>query len=440
MCPKVLAQVRAATRLEVQQLGSCVGVTHLILRNGRCVFSHSDGWANKKLGTKFRPNTICRLHGATKAIVCAALMTLVEQGKVKLDDPITKHMPFSERVAAGRAGASRPARAPATVRHLLTMTAGLRYTDCPAYKSVIAGVRKGRISDLAGFCEALAGIPLQSEPGAVYDYSFCTDFVGRLCEVVSGMSLEAFVKKSILKPLGMKDTHFVLPTHKRGRVAALYKLEEVRPPAKRRRGAAAAPAQRFRAVEWDHPDSAPGITSSGGGVLSYKDPGLWGTARDYARFCQLLIDGGLAPGSGRRILKASTARACWTDGLAVLSDGTGRLASWNVDDTEGPPWEGASWDRCGWSPLSTLLQLKGPLRPGGPAAKGRLGHTMGVGGGGGVYWLADAGRRVVALSFQQCFDGGRAEDDGLGPPGNDCVDLAVKAVDEGKRGRKRPRE
>jgi len=401
----------------------------LMLRNGRCVFSCSDGWANKKQGTKFGPSTICRLHGATKALVCAAFMTLVEQGKVKLDDPVAKYMAFSERVAVGKGKSTRPVRVRPTVRHLLTMTAGLRYTDCPAYKSAMAGVRNGRISNLGAFCDALAKAPLQSEPGAWYEYSFCSDVVGRLCEVVSGMSLESFVRKSILDPLGMKDTHFVLPAGKRNRVAALYNCEEV-PSAKRGRGAE---GLRYQPIEWDHPESSPGITSSGGGILSYKDHGMWGTARDYAHFCQMLLDGGLAPGTGRRVLKASTVRACWTDGLEALADRRGRVTNWNVDDTDGPPWEGGSWDRCGWSPLSTLLQLSGPLRPGGKKAAARRGHAMGVGGGGGVYWLVDARRRVVAMSFQQSFEGAREEDDGLGPPGNDCVDMALKAVDEGRK-------
>eukprot|EP00928_Gymnodinium_smaydae_P045505 TRINITY_DN30331_c0_g1_i1.p1 TRINITY_DN30331_c0_g1~~TRINITY_DN30331_c0_g1_i1.p1 ORF type:complete len:454 (-),score=69.74 TRINITY_DN30331_c0_g1_i1:65-1426(-) len=418
--PKVLGKIRKATRMEVRELGSCAGVTHLILRNGRCVFSCSDGFANVKSCTKFSPRTICRLHGATKALVCAAFLTLLERNEVKLDDPVSKYIAFSDRVAVGSGAATRPAKVRASLRHLLTMTAGLRYTDCPAYRGVIRGVRQGKIQSLAAFCDALAKAPLQSEPGEVYEYSFCTDVIGRVCEVVSGQSLEQFVRERLLDPLDMKDTHFNLPARKRSRVAALYKCEQSSA-AKRRKG------QLYTPVLWDHPDSAPSISSSGGGILSYKDPGMWGTAQDYARFCQMLLSGGRAPGTGRQVLKPSTVQACWRDGLAPLADRHGRVTNWNVDDTQGPPWEGGSWDRCGWSPLSTLLQLQGPLRKG----PGRKAHTMGVGGGGGVYWLVDARRQLVALSFQQSFEGARPEDDGRGPPGNDCVDLAVEAVDAG---------
>lgn len=418
----MLGKIRKATRMEVRDLGSCAGVTHLILRNGRCVLSYSDGWADLKLRTKFGPGTICRLHGATKALVCASFLTLVERREVNLDDPVSKYIRFSERVASGSGKAGRAVKVKPTLRHLVTMTAGLRYTDCPAYRSIIADVRRGKIADLAAFCDALAEVPLQSEPGTVYEYSFCTDVLGRICEVASGQSLEQFVRDRLLDPLGMKDTHFKLPEHKRRRVAALYQCKAVSA-AKRGRG------QPYKPVLWDHPDSAPGICSSGGGMLSYKDHGMWGTARDYARFCQMLLDGGRAPGTGRQVLRAATVRSCWNDGLAPFANRRGHVGNWNVDDTEGPPWEGGSWDRCGWSPLSTLLQLCGPLRGGGAPA--RRAHTMGVGGGGGVYWLADARRRLVALSFQQSFEGARPEDDGRGPPGNDCVDLAIQAVDEG---------
>jgi len=415
---KGLQKIRAATRLEVRQLGSCVGVTHLVLRNGRCIFSCSDGLADISKRSKFGLRTICRLHGATKALVCAAFLTLVEERKVKLDDRVAKYVSFSERVATSQS--TRPAKVKPTLQHLLTMTAGLGYTDCSAYKHIIRDVRKGKISDLASFCDALATAPLQSEPGTRYEYSFCTDVLGRVCEVVSGQKLEDFVRERILKPLGMMDTHFELPPAKRKRLAALYKCK-ASPKASGKR-------KLYAATLFDHPDTAPGINSSGGGMLSYKDHGMWGTARDYAQFCQMLLDEGRAPRTGRQVLQPKTVRACWKDGLVPFADIRGRVPNWNVDDTLGPPWEGGSWDRCGWSYLSTLLQLEGTLRPSAPA---RRAHSMGVGGGGGVYWLVDAKRKMVALSFQQSFEGPRPEDDGLGPPGNDCVDTAIQAVDAG---------
>merc|ERR1719356_971071 len=148
------------------------------------------------------------------------------------------------------------------------------------------------------------------EPGEMHDYSFCTDIVGRLCEVISGQSLEEFVTQRLLEPLGMEDTHFKLPRSKQSRVATIYACHDTTP-AQRRQG---------------HPDNvmkpfveygavAKGIMSAGGGVLSYLEPGMWSTAQDYARFCLMIMDGGVTPG-GTRILQASTCKSLWTDSLA----------------------------------------------------------------------------------------------------------------------------
>jgi CubicO group peptidase (beta-lactamase class C family) len=304
------------------------------------------------------------------------------------------------------------------------MTAGLKDTDCPAYADVVTAVRRGKVKTLAAYCDALAMVPLQSEPGTCYEYGLSIDFIGRICEVVSGKDLDKFMKEELLDPLGMKDTHFALPRRKLSRVALLYKCKATKKKSKRNC------SMPYTPVPWDHPDSAPGIFSAAGGALSYKDAGMWSTARDYARFCQMLLDDGMSL-DGTRILRASTVRKIWSDGLAPFADKRGRVGNWHVDDTQGPPWEGGSWDNCGWSLISTLLQLKGAFRKSGPPRKA---YAMGIGGGGGVYWLVDAKRKLVAISFSQSFDGGRAENDGLGPPGNDCIDLAVAAVDEGSSG------
>mmetsp|Transcript_44824 Transcript_44824/g.88706 ORF Transcript_44824/g.88706 Transcript_44824/m.88706 type:complete len:231 (-) Transcript_44824:31-723(-) len=229
------------------------------------------------------------------------------------------------------------------------------------------------------------------------------------------------MRREFLEPLGMKDTHFLLPKAKRPRVALLYKCDET---SVRKRNCR--DSKPYTPVPWDHPHSAPGIFSSSGGALSYKDSGLWSTAHDYAHFCQMLLDGGLAL-DGTRVLRASTVRTIWSEGLAPFADKKGRLDNWNVDDTEGPPWEGGSWDKCSWSLINTLVQLKGAI---GSSRRPRAAHAMGVGGGGGVHWLIDKTRQLVAISFQQSFEGGRPENDGRGPSGINCEDLAVAAVDE----------
>lgn len=425
MSRAVLSKVRSGTRLEVRQLGSIAGAAHIVLRRGRCALALADGWADRERGKRFRLDSLCRLHGSTKSLVAAAFLTLVDDGLVSLDDPVQKYTPFSDRVAVGKVG-SRPARSKATLRHLLTMTAGLSYTDCPAYAKVIAEVRRGKITDLAAFCDALAAVPLQFEPGTQHWYSFCTDIIGRVCEVVSGQNLDTFMAQRLCRPLGMRDTHFVVPRAKLSRCAVLYECR-ARSKAASRGGMAYRPVRWIRSTE----GSAPGIMAAGGGILSYLDAGMWGTARDYAKFCQMLLDSGLAINGKTRVLRASTVRMIWSDGLAPFAGKDGRLPGWNVDDTEGPPCEGGSWDQCGFSLVNSMLQgLKGPPKHSAPA---RRGTAMGLGGGGGTSWYADIKRQLVAISFTQSFDGGRQEGDGLGPPGNDCLDLAIEAVDAGKR-------
>merc|ERR1740139_330706 len=104
---------------------------------------------------------------------------------------------------------------------------------------------------------------------------------------------------------------------------------------------------------------------------------MWGTAQDYIRFCQMLLSGGLSP-DGARVLKASTVRSLWRDSLVPFADGKGHVEGWHVDETEGPPWEGGSWETCGFSSASSMLtNLRGSLRGGAPA---RHGTAMGLGG------------------------------------------------------------
>lgn len=406
-----LDRLRAATRLEVRELGCLAGAAHVVLQQGKCVAAITDGWSDREQGVRFGLDTICKLHGCTKPLMAAAFLSLVDEGKVRLSDPVSKYISFSDQVAGRGRAKVRPVRAPATLRHLLTMTGGLKYDSCPAYATAMRRVRSGAIADLAGLCEALAAEPLQAEPGDRFEYGFCADALGRVCEAVSGERLDAFVERRLLRPLGMKDSHFVVPPRKRRRVAVQYQCEAAK-------GATRA-AQPYVTKPWDHPLSAPGIMSGGGGVLSYKDPGMLSTARDYARFLQMLLDGGRSQ-DGRCVLRPSTVRSLWRDGLAQYNRPDGRLPGWN--DADGPA-KGGYWDHVGWSLLNTHLVFDGP--PKGRTA--RQGRSMWMGGGGGTYWVIDPRKRTVSVSFTQTF-GGRSEDDGLGPRGGDASPFVAEAA------------
>eukprot|EP00928_Gymnodinium_smaydae_P074501 TRINITY_DN57546_c0_g1_i1.p1 TRINITY_DN57546_c0_g1~~TRINITY_DN57546_c0_g1_i1.p1 ORF type:complete len:453 (-),score=36.39 TRINITY_DN57546_c0_g1_i1:94-1452(-) len=420
-----LESFRASLRRETSELASLAGAAHVILHRGKCVFSCEDGWANIESGKRFRLNTLCRLHGATKPLIAAAFLALVDAGKCRLSDPISKYLQFPDYISLGKASrggqrsraASKSGKTPikkdehnskskrvcATLRDLLTMTAGLGYEDTSSYKGVMKSVRSGAISDLTGLCDALLQQPLQAPPGTRYEYSFCHDMLGRVCEVISGLPLEKFMKKYLLQPLGMKDTHFVVPAHKMDRAAELYECKKV---GRRVRGNTPYMLKPYEAKG----GSAPGILSCGGGVLSYEDAGMWSTAADYARFCAMLSDGGRAPGSGCQILRPATARALWQDALAELGGRDGRLAGWH--DSDGPA-KGGWWDYRGLSLLHSFLDLDEAPRP--PSKKPRRSSSMWFSGGGGAFWTIDRGTGLVTVSFVQTFGGREDESDGFGP-------------------------
>ncbi|CAK0896590.1 unnamed protein product, partial [Prorocentrum cordatum] len=273
--------------------------------------------------------------------------------------------------------------------------AGARFGLRTLCRPLMAKVRDRRISDLRALCDAIGRLPLRSKPGSRYDYSFCHDLLGRLCEVISGKRLDIFMRH-LLKPLGMKDTHFALPPRKK------------RPSLNRRRRAAVR-ARPYALKLYRHKHSAPGILSCGGGILSYLDAGMWGTACDYARFCQMILDGGVAPGGGR-VLRPATARALWSDALAPLGRARdGRLPGWH--DADGPR-PGGWWDYRGLSLLHAYLDHDLPPRGGRPP---RRSQSMWFSGGGGAFWTVDAARGLVTVSFAQSLGGREDEATGTAP-------------------------
>lgn len=388
-----LARFRKALRHEAGTLQSLAGAAHVVLHRGKCIFACSGGLADRARGTRFTTRTLCKLHGGSKPLLAAAFLALVDAGKCRLDDPVAKYIPFSSRV--GKSVCERPA----TLRDMLLMTAGLGYEDAPAYSGLMQQVRAGKIADLAAFCEALSEKPLLAQPGKKSMYSFGYDMLGRVCEVVSGLPLERFMRRWLLGPLGMKDTHFVVPSRKRGRCAALYDCTPLK--RKRRDGA------EYSLVPYRHPDRAPMILSGGGGILSYHDAGMWGTAEDYARFCQMLLSAGRSPG-GRRVLKASTVAALWKDGLGPLGGRDGRIPGWHDNDGKET---GGWWDYRGLSLIHTYLDLDAPPRRG----RTRRSRSMWMSGGGGAFWTVDAQRGLVTVSMAQTFGGREDEADGHGP-------------------------
>ena len=222
-------------------------------------------------------DAIFRIASMTKPVTSVAAMQLVEQGRLRLDDPVTKYLPELANLKVfesfdGRTGAYavRPATTTLTVRHLLTHTSGLGYN----FTSPVVRDFKPRDG------EQYAAGPLLFEPGAQWLYGTSTDWVGRLVESISGKTLDAYVRERILGPLGMVDTFYNVPENKQHRLVTVH----------RRR------SDGSFEVDPNQPPIAVTRFSGGGGLAS--------TATDYARFLQMLLNGGTSGGS--RILSAET--------------------------------------------------------------------------------------------------------------------------------------
>jgi CubicO group peptidase (beta-lactamase class C family) len=257
------------------------GVVALVTDRERVLYQGAFGVADVATGRPLTSGALFRIASMTKPITSVALMQLVEQGRIGLDDPAERYLPelvglkvFESFDAASGAYVLRPASRPATVRHFLTHTSGLAYP----FTSPIWRDFKPRAGETYPF-----GGPLLFDPGERWHYSTSTDVVGRLVEVLSGETLEDYFRKHILAPLGMDDTSYNVPEAKGPRLV----------PQQQRGG-----ERMDGAVELQQPQLGLAIAAPIGGG------GLASTADDYGRFVRMLLNGGTLDGA--RVLKAET--------------------------------------------------------------------------------------------------------------------------------------
>ena len=210
--------------------GLMPGIVALVARHGKVAYLETIGRRDPAGPAPMTADTIFRIYSMSKPIASVAAMMLVEEGRIGLDDPVSKYIPaFADLKVAtsrptgggGNGGGEpeiAPARRPPTVQDLLRHTSGLTYGffgEGPAKKGYLAAnVTKGDF-DNAEFAERLARLPLAYQPGTTWDYSHSTDVLGRVVEVASGLSLYAFEKARLLDPLGMADTSFTVPEPER---------------------------------------------------------------------------------------------------------------------------------------------------------------------------------------------------------------------------------
>ena len=290
--PEKLARIDDFFNNEVAT-GKIPGAMLLIKQHGRQVYFKTFGISDTDTGRPMTPDTIFPLHSMTKTITSFAAMMLVDQGKLRLDDPVSKYIPSFAKMKVGvekKDDSGRPVlelvptRRPLTIEDLLLHTSGITYGFYGEglVKAAYAEIYFGDF-DNAQFAERIAMLPLAEQPRTLWNYGHSTDIIGRVIEVVSGQSLYQFEKAALFDPMGMTATKFFLTD-----------------PAERARFAI--PLPRDRAVERNSLD----VTrweSGGGGLVS--------TMSDFAGFAQMLLNGGEL--DGKRYLGPKTFAAMTTD-------------------------------------------------------------------------------------------------------------------------------
>jgi CubicO group peptidase (beta-lactamase class C family) len=278
--------------------GRIPGAIVLIQRHGEPVYFKCFGMRDTK-GTPLTPDTIFPIHSVTKTITSVAALMLVDRGKIRLDDPVSKYIPSFTNVKIGierKDESGRQAldlvspRRPINVEDLLLHTSGITYGfyGDGLVKTAYAGIYLGDF-DNAEFAERIAKLPLAEQPRTFWDYGHSTDILGRVIEVASGQSLYQFEKENLLDPLGMTTTKFFLTE-----------------PAERARYAQ--PLPRDRHIE-RNPLQVTRWESGGGGMVS--------TVSDFARFGQMLLNGGSL--DGKTYLEPLTFKAMTTDHIGPAS-------------------------------------------------------------------------------------------------------------------------
>ena len=268
------------------------GAVVVLLRGGRVVLMEPVGRMDIEGNRAMRRDTIFRLASMSKAVTSVAAMMLMEEGKLRLSDPVSRFLPAFKQtsVAVTAAGTGRrfgvvPARREVNIRDLLTHTAGISYGTGPAaddYKA--AGLQGWYLSDkkepIVPLMERLASLPFDNQPGEQYIYGYNTDILGAVIEKASGMPLDEFFRARIFEPLKMTDTSFYLPPEKRDRLAVVYSA-----------------GPEGRVVRAPGPGTGQGDYVEGPRVCFSGGAGLLSTASDYARFLQMLLNGGELEGA-----------------------------------------------------------------------------------------------------------------------------------------------
>lgn len=314
-----LARIDAMLQESVAE-GQIPGVVALVARNGKIVYHKAYGNADTEAGRKQQTDDIFRIASQTKAITATAVMILWEEGKFQLDDPISKYIPEFKNPQVlqsfrydDTSYTTRPANKEITIRHLLTHTSGLGYSMIDGDERMKMIYQKADATDIfvteevriGDLVKKLAKLPLHHDPGERYTYSLGLDVLGYLIEIVSGMPFDRFLRERLFDPLGMDDTWFYLPDGKADRLVTVQQKVD----------------GQWQKLPYTFYD--PDYPIKGARTFFAGGAGLSSTAKDYATFLQMYLNGGEL--NGVRILSRTTI-------ATIMANQTGNLFGGEEED------------------------------------------------------------------------------------------------------------
>ncbi len=299
-----LAKIDSLLQLQVDK-GILPHALTFVAKNGYVIHNKAFGFKDVESQTALKKDDIFRMYSQTKAIVTTALMTLFEEGKFQLDDPVKKYIPEMTDLVVGMINpdgsyTTRKASSPATIRQLLSHSSGI---GSGKGSDTFRKDREGKepFTNLKEYVKELVKYPLAFDPGSNFNYHPAADVVGYLVEYFSGQPLNVYIKKKLLDPMGIQDMGYYFEGNQAGRLVTIYSEKEGK----------LSPMKMWSGEQ--DPNIGTKMTYFQGGT------GMYGTIEGYARFCQMIANGGTF--NGNRILGRRTIEMMSQDQLAHPNNG-----------------------------------------------------------------------------------------------------------------------
>ncbi|HVG85651.1 MAG TPA: serine hydrolase domain-containing protein [Vicinamibacterales bacterium] len=345
-----LAEATALLRTLVAE-GAVAGAVAGVARRDQVAYLEAVGVQDLNARTPMTERSLFRIYSMTKPITAVAVMMLHDQGRFRLDDPVSMYLPEFADLRVGAGPAARPPARPVTVEDLLLHTSGLSHRTSDLYRELQV---RSRADTLPAFVTKITRAPLMEDPGTRFRYSEATTVLGRLVEVWSKQPFDRFLEERLLRPLKMTETRFWVPPDAGPRLATVYGPGP---------GGALAPVDIETVPFTERP------------VLIEGAVGLVSTVPDFLRFARMLLNEGSLEGT--RVLEAATARRIVTNGLsaAVLQTRGGKM---------------------GWG-LGNVSVVIDPSAVNYPASPGEYGWD---GTAGTIFWNDPAAGTAIVLMTQ----------------------------------------